>query len=204
MIARPRPVPQPAGRRLALTPIGFDVIVALAHDPDGFRLTPLVDVFGSPASSIQASFRVLMANGLVTRTAGASPVYRLADHPAREALTDLAVVLQEPTHTLEIVLRASPAVSVSAFDQGGFVAGLDPAAAPAVVDRLRATLTAIADAWPTAPAVQLSDAAGLERLAIRSDPLRSRRAATQRVKRSATAVGHPGPPVARSLSSATG
>ena len=54
------------GRRLALTPIGLDVISALAHAPAGLRLTPLAQVIGSPVSSVQAALptiRRLLDNG---------------------------------------------------------------------------------------------------------------------------------------------
>jgi hypothetical protein len=169
-----RPTPESVGRRLALTPIGLDVVAALGHDPDGLRLTPLADVIGSPVSSVQAALRILMANGLVSRTSGSPPTYHLADHPARTALVDLSVLLLEPAHTLGIILRASRAVAVSAVDLEGFVAGLDPTVPAAAHDRLRASLDAIAAAWPDAPSVHLSDLAELDRMAAVSVGLRTR------------------------------
>lgn len=169
-----RPTPESVERRFALTPIGLDVVAALGHDPEGLRLTPLADVIGSPVSSVQAALRILMANGLVSRTSGSPPTYHLADHPARTALIGLSVLLLEPAHTLGIILRASRAVAVSAVDLEGFVAGLDPAAPAPAHERLRTSLDAIAAAWPDAPRVHLSDMAELDRMAAVSVGLRTR------------------------------
>lgn len=169
-----RPIPEPIGRRLALTPIGLDVVAALAHDPGGMRLTPLAATMGSPVSSVQAALRILMANDLVVSDAGVPPNYSLSDHPARDALVNLAVVLPEPIHALGLVLRASRAVSVATVDRDGFVAGLDPAAPAGVRQRLTASLEAIRHARNSAPPVQVSELAELKRMANVSVGLRAR------------------------------
>lgn len=175
MTPRPtRPIPEPIGRRLALTPIGLDIVAALAHDPDGLRLTPLAAAIGAPVSSVQAALRILMANALVTRDAGVPPNYALADHPAREALVNLAVVLPEPVHALGLVLRASRAVAYATVDREGFHAGLDPQAPPAARERLMASLAAITAARSDAVPVHATDLADLIRLASVSVGLRAR------------------------------
>lgn len=175
MTPRPtRPIPEPIGRRLALTPIGLDVVAALAHDPDGLRLTPLAAAIGTPVSSVQAALRILMANGLVVRDSGVPPNYTLADHPARAALIHLAVLLPEPVHALGLVLRASRAVMLATVDRDGFHAGLDPDAPTAARERLTATLDAVASARTDAPPVHLHEYADLMRMATVSVGLRAR------------------------------
>lgn len=174
MTPQARPIPEPIGRRLALTPIGLDVVVALAHVPGGLRLTPLAAAIGSPVSSVQAALRILLANGLVVRDAGVPPDYALADHPAREALIDLSVVLPEAVHALGLVLRASPAVAMAALDRDGFVAGLDPDAPAGSRERLTSSLEAIASARHDAPPVQVSELPELRRMAAVSVGLRAR------------------------------
>jgi hypothetical protein len=169
-----RPIPEPIGRRLALTPIGLDVVAALAHVPGGLRLTPLAGAIGSPVSSVQAALRILLANGLVVRDDNVPPDYALADHPAREPLIDLALVLPEAIHVLGLVLRASPAVSVATVDRDGFVVGLDPDAPAGARERLTTSLDAIARARSNAPPVQVSDLAELRRMTTVSVGLRAR------------------------------
>jgi len=48
-----------SGRRLTLTPIGLDIVIALGQLPDGLRLSTLAHAIGSPVSSVQAALRVL-------------------------------------------------------------------------------------------------------------------------------------------------
>ncbi len=177
-----RPIPEPIGRRLALTPIGLDVAAALAHDPDGLRLTPLSAAIGAPVSTVQAALRVLMANDLVARDNGVPPNYALTDHPAREALIHLAVVLPKAVHAIGLVLRASRAVSVALVDRDGFHAGLDPDAPPVARTRLLASLEAIADARADAPPVTVRDLADLTRIAAVSVGLRARLASAVKLK----------------------
>jgi len=173
--ARPaRPIPEPIGRRLALTPIGLDVVAALAHDPEGLRLTPLSAAIGSPVSSVQAALRILMANELVVRDAGQPPLYTLAPHPARQALIELAVVLPEAVHALGLILRSSRAVILATVDREGFHAALDPAAPAAARERLLTSLAAIADARADTPSVHVSDLPELMRMASISVGLRAR------------------------------
>jgi len=177
-----RPVPEPIGRRLALTPIGLDVVAALAHDPEGLRLTPLADAIGSPVSSVQAALRILMANGLVVRDKGQPPLYTLAPHPARAALIDLAIILPEAVHALGVILRSSRAVVLATVDREGFHAGLDPAAPSAARERLMTSLASISDARADAPSVHVSDLPELVRMASISVGFRARLASAVPLK----------------------
>lgn len=160
-----RAIPEPLGRRLALTPIGLDVVAALAHDPHGMRLTPLAVAIGSPVSSVQAALRILLANGLVVRDRQTPPLYALSPHPARDALVQLALLLPEAAHVLGVVLRASGAVAVAVVDRDGFAAGLEPDADEVLLGRLEDSLALIAGARPDAPPVQVSDLGEWQRLA---------------------------------------
>ena len=165
---------EPGGRRLTLTPVSLDVVAALAHDPDGLRLTPLAHAIGSPVSSVQAALRILLANGLVARDDEIPPRYRLASHPARPALIELAVLLPEPAHVIGVALRASSAVTVASVDRAGFVAGLDLAAPEAAQTQLRETLAAVKAARDDSPPVDLTEIGELLRIVSVAVGLRSR------------------------------
>ncbi|HEY7589785.1 MAG TPA: helix-turn-helix domain-containing protein [Candidatus Limnocylindrales bacterium] len=122
-----------SGRRLNLSPIGFDIVLALSQAPDGLRLADLAHVMGSPVSSVQTALRGLISNQLVRREEVDPPRYLLApDHPARDELASLATVLPEPAHAIGILLRANPVVAWAAVDSLGFVAATrePPATAP--------------------------------------------------------------------------
>lgn len=115
-----------SGRRLTLSPIGFDIVLALSQAPGGLRLAEIGHVTGSPPSSVQTALRILLANRLVDRIDGELPRYRLSPtHPARTELAALASVLPEPERALGIVLRANPAVTWAGADAAGFVVGVD-------------------------------------------------------------------------------
>lgn len=165
---------QPLGRRLTLTPISLDIIVALAHDPDGLRLTPLATAISAPVSSVQAALRVLMANGLVRRNDETPPPYALAPHPARDALIGTSILLPEAAHALGVALRSSSAVAFAAVDRDGFVAGLDPKADDRARVRLSTTLEQVAAARPDAPPVEVMALDELLRIRTVSIGLRAR------------------------------
>jgi hypothetical protein len=174
--------PEPLGRRLALTPIGLDVVTALAHEPAGLRLTPLAQVIGSPVSSVQAALRVLLANGLVRKDGDQPPAYRLTQHPATDGLVDLAILLPDPAHVLGLALRASSAVRFAVVDRDGFVAAIDGALGDPVHDRLLRTVGTLADRRPEAPPVQLVAPDELARLVAVSIGSRARLASAVALK----------------------
>jgi hypothetical protein len=165
----------PAGRRLTLSPIGFDIILALSQAPDGLRLAEISQVIGSPVSSVQTSLRVLIANDLVRREGTDAPRYLLAEmHPARSALVSTATVIGDAAHAIGLVLRASPAVAWAAVDGTGFLAGLVTDASADAMERLERQLLLVADARPESPAVVRMPMAELDRLVRVELELRSR------------------------------
>src|SRR5919112_5097091 len=114
-----------SARRLTLTPISFDIVVALGQAPEGMRLSPLAQAIGSPISSVQAALRILVATRLAERIEAAPPHYQLnRSNPAYGHLLGLATVQPDPSHVAAILLRANPSVTFAAVDAGGFVAGL--------------------------------------------------------------------------------
>ena len=140
-------VPQ---RRLTLTPIAFDLVLALSQSPDGLRLAELAERIGSPVSSVQTSLRVLMANAIVARLAADPPAYHLDPrHHAIGPLLRLAAVLPEPEHAIGILLRASRAVEFAVFDREGFVIAVADGSGSAEVERLESTIEMVLSARPT-------------------------------------------------------
>jgi hypothetical protein len=164
-----------SGRRLTLTPISFDIVVALGQLPDGLRLSTLAQAIGSPVSSVQAALRVLVGNGLAARVGDAPPHYRLApDHPAADALLQLALVLPDAARATAIAVRASPAVELAVVDSAGFVVALSRGAGPDERVRLTGMLDVIAAARADAPPVEFFDHAEMARLLAVSIGLRDR------------------------------
>lgn len=159
-----RPALEPIGRRLTLSPISLDIVAALAHDPQGLRLAPMAAAIGSPVSSVQAALRILLANGLAVRDGQAPPHYALTDHPARDPLIDVALLIPEPSHALGVILRTSRAVAFASVDRDGFMAGLDPDAPDAARERLLRSLATISGARDDVPRVQVADLEELVRL----------------------------------------
>ena len=179
------PVNSPA-RRLTLSPIGFDIVLALSQTPAGLRLADLAHVIGSPVSSVQTALRILVANRIVTRQAVEPPRYRLdEEHPAREELVSLAAVLPEPAHAIGVVLRANPTVGYAAVDVLGFIASevarSTDDAARAALDHV---LSHIATSRSEAPVVMRMTDVELERLVKVAMGLRAR------AQRATTIKGH--------------
>jgi hypothetical protein len=159
-------MPGDGGRRLTLSPIGFDIVLALSQTPGGLRLADLAHVIGSPVSSVQTALRILVANRLVRREALEPPRYRLdPEHPARDELVSLAAVLPDPTHSIGVILRANPVVAFAAVDTLGFLAvtrnpPTDEAAATTLDDKL----LLVASSRPETPTVMRMTEAELDRL----------------------------------------
>lgn len=164
-----------AGRRLTLSPIGFDIILALSQAPHGLRLAEIAHVIGSPVSSVQTSLRVLMANEVVRREGADAPRYGLSSsHPAQDALVRTATVIGDGAHAIGLILRASPAVAWAAVDETGFLVGIAPDPPVEASERLDRQLRLVADARPDSPAVVRMPMVELERLVRIELELRSR------------------------------
>ncbi len=154
-----------SGRRLNLSPIGFDIVLSLSQAPDGLRLADLARVMGSPVSSVQTALRVLVANELVRREEVQPPRYRLTpDHPARDELASLATVLPEPAHAIGVILRANPVVTYAAVDGMGFIVAERDEAAAGSREALDRHLGLVADSRPGTPAIMRASDTELERL----------------------------------------
>lgn len=166
------------GRRLTLTPISFDIVVALGQLPEGLRLSPLAHAIGSPVSSVQAALRILVSARLAERVDATPPHYRLnRASPALDHLLGLSLVQPEPAHVVAILLRASPAVTFAVVDGGGFVAGVaqeDGGRADAPEGLLSGALDTIRASRDDVPPVELVEHEELARLLAVSVGLRSR------------------------------
>jgi IclR helix-turn-helix domain len=142
-----------SGRRLTLSPIGFDIVLALSQAPDGLRLADLAHIIGSPVSSVQTALRILISNKLVERSSGEPPRYALAsDHPARQELASLATVLPDAAHAIGVILRANPSVRYAGVDSLGFLVAERPDDG-AAGEALERHLGLIAEARPEAPSL---------------------------------------------------
>jgi hypothetical protein len=165
----------PGGRRLTLSPIGFDVILALSQAPDGLRLAAISQVIGSPVSSVQTSLRVLVSNDLIRREGAETPRYVLSpDHPAQSALASTSTLIGDAAHAIAIILRANSAVAWAAVDSGGFLVGISPDAQPGAVERLDRHLELVAGGRPDSPDVLRMPMPDFERLARVALELRDR------------------------------
>ncbi|HSK51388.1 MAG TPA: hypothetical protein VLA44_01435 [Clostridia bacterium] len=193
---RGRPAAAPP-RRLTLTPISFDIAIALGQLPEGLRLSPLAHAIGSPVSSVQAALRILVSTGLAVRTRTTPPMYRLAeDHPAVEPLVTLSIVVAEPAHALAILLRANPAVRFAAVDSRGFVVALSGEPGDDRV-RLDRAMEAVRGARIEVPRVELFEEQELGRHLAVSVGLRDRVRSAIVLKGHPPARPGPAPPTTR-------
>lgn len=172
-----------SGRRLTLSPLGFDIVLSLSQAPDGLRLADLAHVMGSPVSSVQTALRVLVANKLVNREEVDPPRYRLTpDHPAREELASLATVLPEPAHAIGVILRANPVVTYAAVDGMGFIVAERDQAATEPREALDRHLGLVAESRPDAPSVMRASETELDRLMRVAVGLKARAAKALTIK----------------------
>lgn len=198
--ARAQPPTEPVGRRrsaarrLTLSPIGFDVALALSQSPAGLRLAELAHVIGSPVSSVQTALRSLLASALVERLPGDPPRYVLsAKHPASNELASLATVLPEPERALAIMVRANQAVSYAGVDASGFIVAVDHRLT-AAVEALDRHLHLVATARPEAPNVLRMDEDELRRMVRVALELRARVRDAVALRGTIGAVGLSAPP----------
>lgn len=190
-----------SGRRLTLSPIGFDIVLSLSQTPDGLRLADLAHVMGSPVSSVQTALRVLVANQLVRREEVDPPLYRLTpDHPARDELASLATVLPEPAHAIGVILRANPGVTYAAVDGMGFIVAERDEGSAATREALDRHLGLVAGSRAETPAVMRASETELDRLMRVAVGLKSR--ATKALTIKGRPPARSGEPPGRARSSA--
>jgi hypothetical protein len=192
-----------SARRLTISPIGFDIVLALSQAQGGLRLAEIAHTIGSPVSSVQTALRVLVANRLVGRVEGEPPRYRLLDdHPAATELASLATVLPEPERALSILFRANPAVSFAGVDAAGFIIAVDDSdgVGSASLDR---HLTLVGAARPSTPNVLRMSSAEFRRMLRVSIGVRAR-VRDALVLRGSASTATAGPTAARTTSRAAG
>ncbi len=191
MHAAPRATASSAPQRpLTLTPLAFDVVLALSQRRGGTRLGDLAALIASPVSSVQTSLRVLMANGIVRRVVDRSPTYALDRvHHAVAALQNLSAILPEPEHALEIIARSNPAVEFAAIDRLGVVIAVRERADPIDVELLDSTIeTAVSARARRPPVLRLAGPELARRLGADPD-LRHRLIDAPRIKGQLPAFG---------------
>jgi hypothetical protein len=163
-----------SSRRLTLSPIGLDIVLAASQVPGGIRLSDLATVIGSPVSSVQTGLRILVGNELIRRHGGSAPRYRLSiSHHAHEQLVALATVLPEPEHAIAIILRANPSVAFAAADSHGFIHVVDDSEGKAA-ELLERHLQLIREIHERLPAIVRIPALEFGRLVAVDLELRSR------------------------------
>jgi len=106
---------------LSLSALSLDILIALDQAVGGLGAGPLGRVVDGPPTSVQNNLRVLLAHGLVQRTATRYSL--VADAPAAEELAAAGLRLASPDAAIRLILRANPAVEFACQDPGGFVVG---------------------------------------------------------------------------------
>lgn len=109
----------------------LDLLLALTQRREGVRLAELAVACDLSLSTAQTAMRLLLTDGIVAREREHRPRYRLrAEHRAAEAIVRLAARCAAPRHSLDIVLRANPAIEFAARDRAGYVVVEHPLADP--------------------------------------------------------------------------
>lgn len=107
---------------LISSPIALDLVLVLSQRPGGRRLAELGEAAGVSLSSAQTAMGVLLADKVVERANGGRPRYRLGqEHPALSPIVELAARYPEPTHVMDLLLRANPSVEFAARDNEGYL-----------------------------------------------------------------------------------
>ena len=107
---------------LISSPTALDLVLALTQRREGPRLTELASAAGTSLSTAQTAAKLLLADRLLEREPGLRPRYRLREnHPAREAVVELAARYPSFEHALDVVLRANPGVEFAARDKNGYL-----------------------------------------------------------------------------------
>jgi predicted nucleotidyltransferase len=109
----------------------LDLVLALTQRREGARLAELAAASGRSLSTAQTAMRLLLADAIVLREGGYRPQYQLrAAHQAHDAIVGLAARYAAAPHSLDIVLRANPAIEFAARDKDGYIVVEHPLADP--------------------------------------------------------------------------
>ena len=109
----------------------LDLVLALTQRREGARLAELAAASDLSLSTAQTAMRLLLSDGIVAREGERRPRYRLrAEHRASDAIVRLAARYAAPPHSLDLVLRANPAIEFAASDRDGYIVVEHPLADP--------------------------------------------------------------------------
>ena len=107
------------------------LVLALTQRREGARLAELAAASDLSLSTAQTAMRLLLSDGIVARDSERRPRYRLrAEHRASDAIVRLAARYAAPAPSLDLVLRANPAIEFAARDPDGYVVVEHPLADP--------------------------------------------------------------------------
>ncbi len=107
--------------KLISSATALDLVLALTQRRDGARLAELAAAAGVSLSTAQAAAKLLLADRVAEREPVPRPRYRLREHPARDAIVQLAARYPSMERALDVALRANPAVEFAARDRDGYL-----------------------------------------------------------------------------------
>ncbi len=108
--------------KMISSPLALELILALTQRRAGARLAELSAATEAPLSSVQRAVRLLLSDAVVQRRGDRRPAYLLArEHPARNALVDLALASVPAARAMAIIARSDPAIEFAAVDREGYV-----------------------------------------------------------------------------------
>ncbi len=108
--------------KIISSPLALELILALTQRRAGARLAELSAATEAPLSSVQRAVRLLLSDAVVQRRGDRRPAYLLArEHPARNALVDLALASVPAARAMAIIARSDPAIEFAAVDREGYV-----------------------------------------------------------------------------------
>jgi hypothetical protein len=158
---------------LSLSAISLDIVVALAQRPDGMGAGELGRIVDGAPTSVQNNLRVLLAHGLIHRSA--SRYLLTVDQPGVEDLVAAGLRLSKAEAALRLVLRASESVDFACEDSGGFIVGMKAKVDPASMAALEQSLATVRRGRPVSvPAILRFDVDELTRLIHSAVGLRAR------------------------------
>lgn len=115
-----------------------EVVIALTQTSTGMLLHEIAEALLAPLTSVQRAVASLGDDELLRTERGHPPRYAINDsHPAAAALTGFSLRVVPLQRTMDVLVRANPAVEFCGRDQDGYFIVLSPFAEPADVVRLR-------------------------------------------------------------------
>lgn len=104
------------------TGLGALCLLALSQLPDGARLSDIARAIDRPLSSAQSSLGLLVRIGLLDRSRGKPPTYRLTPAGRGKIADTIATARHDdPDRARDVLLRASSSVAMAVRDDAGYV-----------------------------------------------------------------------------------